>query len=128
MGSRFGDLVKCHRNSQARAFQIHDAEQWGIHPYSPRTMRMTGDELFDFAASVKDRQDFIKFIENLNADCRERRDEWQNDDLSGFLSGLSGFANDIGGFYKNMGESVDIETVTWRMVAQMLLAATVYGN
>ena len=89
---------------------------------------MTSDELFDFAASVKDRQDFVKFIEYLNADCRERRSEWQNDDLSSFLSGLSGFTNDIGGFYKNMGESVDIEKVTWRMVAQMLLAATVYGN
>jgi len=89
---------------------------------------MTGDELFDFAAAVKNRGDFINFVEHLNADCRERRNEWQNDDLSGFLSGLSGFANDMEGFYKNMGESVDIETITWRMAAQMLLAATVYGN
>jgi hypothetical protein len=32
------------------------------------------------------------------------------------------------GFYKNMGETVDVETVTWRMAAQMLLAASVYGN
>lgn len=89
---------------------------------------MTGDELFDFAAAVKSRIDFIKFVEYLNEDCRERRNEWQNDDLSGFLSGLSGFANDMNGFYRNMGETVNVETITWRMAAQMLLAATVYGN
>ncbi|MET4682542.1 DUF7660 family protein [Brevundimonas faecalis] len=89
---------------------------------------MTGDELFEFSASVKNRQDFIKFIKYLNDDFRERRSEWQNDDLSEFLEGLSGFANDMNGFYKNMGEVVDVEMITWRMAAQMLLAASVYGN
>jgi len=89
---------------------------------------MTGDDLFDYAAKVASRQDFIKFVEYLNADYRERKSEWENGDLESFLGGLSAFANDMGGFYRNMGEAVDIETVTWRMAAQMLLAASVYGN
>lgn len=89
---------------------------------------MTGDDLFDFAAKVGSRQDFINFVEYLNADYRERRDEWENNNLEAFLGGLSGFANDMDGFYKNMGETVDVETVTWRIAAQMLLAASVYGN
>jgi len=89
---------------------------------------MTSDELFDFAATVGSRQDFIKFVEYLNADYRERKNEWENNSLEDFLGGLSGFANDMDGFYKNMGETVDVETVTWRMAAQMLLAASVYGS
>lgn len=89
---------------------------------------MTGDDLFDYAAKIGSRQDFIKFVEYLNADYRERKEEWQNGNLESFLGGLAGFANDMAGFYKNMGETVDVETVTWRMAAQMLLAASVYGN
>jgi hypothetical protein len=34
----------------------------------------------------------------------------------------------MGGYYKNMGEAVDIERITWRMAGEMLLAATVYGG
>jgi len=89
---------------------------------------MTGDDLCDFAATVNSRQDFIKFVEYLNADYRERRNEWENDNLETFLGGLSGFANDMGGYFRNMGETVDVENATWRIAAEMLLAASVYGN
>jgi len=34
----------------------------------------------------------------------------------------------MAGYYKNMGETVDVENITWQMAAEMLLAATVYGN
>jgi hypothetical protein len=34
----------------------------------------------------------------------------------------------MAGYYKNMGEDVDVERITWRMAAEMLLAATVYGS
>jgi hypothetical protein len=87
-----------------------------------------GDDLFAYAKSVSSRAEFVRFVDYLNADFRERPDEWENNTLEGFLGGLSGFAQDMAGFYKNMGESIDVETVTWRMAAQMLLAAKVYGN
>ncbi|MCA3078638.1 MAG: hypothetical protein ING71_07620 [Rhodocyclaceae bacterium] len=89
---------------------------------------MNGDEKFDLAAGVSSRADFIDFVDNLNRNYASNKDEWENDNLESFLGGLSGFANDMGGYYKNMKEDVDIETVTWRMAAQMLLAAKVYGN
>ena len=89
---------------------------------------MTSDELSDFAATVSSRQDFIQFVKHLNVDYREHRDEWENDDLESFLGGLSGFADDMAGYFKNMGETVDVETITWRIAAEMLMAATVYGN
>lgn len=89
---------------------------------------MTSDELYDFAKSVSSREDFIKFIEYLNDDHGHRKGQWENRSLGDFLSGLSGFARDMAGYYKNSGETVDVDTISWRMAAQMLLAATVYGN
>lgn len=85
---------------------------------------MTGDALFDYASKVNSRADFVQFLQYLSEDHQQ----WENKTLDQFLSGLSGFANDMQGFYKNMGETVDVDTITWRMAAQMLLAATVYGS
>lgn len=89
---------------------------------------MVGDDLYDFAKTVSSRGDFIRFVSFLNKDLTERRDEWGNTSLDQFLSGLSSFAEDMDGYYKNMGETVNIENITWRMAAEMLLAATVYGG
>ena len=86
---------------------------------------MNGDVIYDLAAAVKSRSDFVRFVESLNSNYASCRDEWENGDLGSFLSGLSVFAEDMGGYYKNMGEEVDVEVVTWRMAAQMLLAAKV---
>ncbi|WLG70619.1 DUF7660 family protein [Pseudomonas brassicacearum] len=69
---------------------------------------------------------FVDFVEMLSRDYVSNRDEWQNDTLEQFLLGLSGFANDMGGYYKNMGEAVDVDKITWRIAAEMLIAATVY--
>jgi len=87
-----------------------------------------GGDLFEYAKSVSSRTDFVRFVVFLNTDYCERRDEWENNSLESFLSGLAGFAQDMGGFYRNMGESIDAEAITWRMAAPMLLAAKVYGN
>lgn len=89
---------------------------------------MSNADLFDFAASVNSRQDFIEFVTRLNSDYREHQEEWQNRDLETFLDGLVGFTADMGGYYRNMGEEIDVDQITWRMAAQMLLAATVYGS
>lgn len=89
---------------------------------------MVGDELFDYAKEVSSREDFVKFVQYLNEDHRQKGDDWGNQTLEQFLGGLSGFANDMAGYYKNMGEAVDVERITWRMAAEMLLAATVYGS
>jgi len=87
---------------------------------------MIGDDLFDYAKTVASREDFVKFVEYLNHDYHQRNGDWGNKTLEQFLSGLSGFANDMIGYYKNIGEVVDVERITWRMAAEMLLAATVY--
>lgn len=89
---------------------------------------MIGDNLYDYVKTIRSRDDFIKFVEYLNEDYHAKQPEWENNNLQSFLSGLSGFASDMGGYYENMGEEVDIESISWKMAAEMLLAATVYGN
>ncbi|MFC4490371.1 DUF7660 family protein [Chromobacterium aquaticum] len=88
---------------------------------------MTGDELYECAKAVVSRVDFVRFVEYLNQDCKNNGDEWHNLTLDQFLAGLSGFSRDMSGYYKNMDEVVDVEEVTWKMAAEMRLAATVYG-
>lgn len=89
---------------------------------------MVGDELVEYAKHVRSRADFVKFVEYLNQDHKQKSAEWENKTLAQFLGGLQGFTNDMDGYYQNMGEVVDVEHITWRLAAEMLLAATVYGN
>lgn len=89
---------------------------------------MVGDDLFDYVKTVRSREDFISFVGYLNDDCRINNSEWENNDLHSFLVGLSGFATDMNGYYRNMGEEVDVESISWRIAAEMLLAAKVYSN
>ena len=89
---------------------------------------MTGDDLFDHAKKVASRDNFVEFIEHLNQDYQQKSADWENKTLEQFLSGLSSFTRDMAGYYKNMGEVIDVEHITWRLAAEMLLAATVYGG
>ena len=88
----------------------------------------TEEDMFEYAKTIDSRASFVKFVSRLSFEFHHSKDEWENDKLETFLAGLANFTRDIGGFYKNRGEMVDIETISWRMAAQMLLAATVYGN
>jgi hypothetical protein len=88
---------------------------------------MDRDRLFDLANAVESRNDFINLANELNKEYLSGTTSWENRDLSHFLTALSGFTRDMDGYYQNMGEAVDVEVISWRMAAQMLLAATVYS-
>jgi len=88
---------------------------------------LVGNDLYEFAKKVNSRKDFIEFTASLAEHYRVKRDEWENIEMESFLQGLSGFSQDMDGYYKNMGEVVNVDVITWRMAAQMLLAATVYN-
>jgi hypothetical protein len=88
---------------------------------------MNSDDLYDLAKSVRTRDEFVVFVEKLNEDLSTNRGEWQNNTLEQFLGGLQGFARDMEGYYHNIGEQdVRVEEISWRMAADMLLAAAVY--
>ena len=87
---------------------------------------MPGDELSERATAVSTRMEFLEFLQHLIQDHAANGAEWDNATLRQFLEGLHGFASDMAGYYKNMGDDIDVEKITWRLAADMLLAATVY--
>ena len=68
---------------------------------------------------VHDLASFALFLRELRGDYHDSEDEWANDDLEQFLSGLNGAADDLKAF---RGSS---ETASWRSFARLMLAATV---
>jgi hypothetical protein len=68
---------------------------------------------------VHDLASFSAFVRELRSDYHDAEDEWSNDDLEQFLSGLSGASDDLKAF---RGGS---ERAAWRTFARLLLAATV---
>lgn len=89
---------------------------------------ITGKELIDFAKTIKKKSEFEYFLRCLVADYAKNRDEWENSDLQHYLEGLSNFFPSMDGYYENMGEDVDVETASWRIVAESLIAASLYEN
>jgi len=87
---------------------------------------MTGDELVEFAESIKSRDDFLKFMRFYVEDFQVNKDEWENTDLASYLFGLNGFVGSMDGYYKNKGEQVDVDHPSWKMLAEVLLAACVF--
>lgn len=89
---------------------------------------MTGDKLYALAEKVESRHDFLTFVRYLRENLKQAKEEWQNNTLEQYLGALATFASDMDGYYKNMKQDVDVEQMTWRLAAQMLLAASVYDE
>ena len=89
---------------------------------------LTGDKLIDFAKKISSKEEFDFFLQCIVKDYIENRNEWENADLLDYLVGLSIYVSDMEGYYKNTEEKVDVNVITWRIAAEMLIAASVYGN
>jgi len=71
---------------------------------------------------VTTRADFASFLEEVVADYMATgQDEWQNVTLEQFLDALSAFAD-----ARLVGVDWDQESPSWRLFANMIVAATVY--
>lgn len=89
---------------------------------------LTGDELVDFAKEISSKDEFDFFLQCLVKDYVDNKNEWENVDLLNYLVGLSRYVPDMEGYYQNIGEKLDVNIITWRIAAEMLIAASVYGN
>lgn len=88
---------------------------------------MESDTLHARAEKVYNRNDLVKYIDDIVANFRDHPDEWENDSIESFLGGLSGFIHDADGYYRNnnIGD-VDADVASWRLFADALRAAAVY--
>ncbi|WP_442013817.1 DUF7660 family protein [Paenarthrobacter sp. YAF11_1] len=71
------------------------------------------------------RQDLADFIDQFRDSLRQDPESWENNDLESFLEALSAWTREMDGYFTNRGEPVP-DVPSWRLIAQMLLAARVY--
>lgn len=70
---------------------------------------------------MSSRDDFAAFLESVLEDFRQSgRDEWENLTLESFLDALAAFADG------RVVDAGDQEAPTWRLFAEIIVAATVY--
>lgn len=69
---------------------------------------------------------FIGFTERLWEDFQNNGERWENGNLSKSLGGLHGFTVGMEGYYRNMGQPIEVEGISLRVFAEMLLTARVY--
>jgi len=89
---------------------------------SHKGTKMNVDEMVD---SVRSREDLVRFVRGLHSDLTEHPDEWENTDLARYLEALAAWVEAMDGFFKNQGKPVP-ERPDWKLLAQILLAASVY--
>jgi len=82
--------------------------------------------LKNLADDILTKEDFQLFLKELLNDLHNNRDDWENSNLDDYLESLIGFCQDIEGYYKNFNKKIDINQPTWKVFAEMLLAARIY--
>jgi hypothetical protein len=72
--------------------------------------------IYEIAENVKTRKDFEEFLKLFKSNYSNERVDWQNDTMESFLEGLYGYNY----------ESSHTEKPSWKLFAEILLAARVY--
>lgn len=88
---------------------------------------MTNDDhLIKEAENITTRAEFVSFLKKLGVNYKQKDGSWENSDLESYLEALGGVTEDVDGYYENMELKIDPEKPTWRIFAELLLAARVY--
>lgn len=86
---------------------------------------MTGNALLKQLEQTQTREDLASFIDSLRRDLIANPDDWENADLSSFLSAMAAWVRDMDGYYRNQGKPFS-EDQSWKTLAEVLCAARLY--
>ncbi|MEX6689347.1 hypothetical protein QTN47_17695 [Danxiaibacter flavus] len=75
---------------------------------------------------VIDRQSFIKFLELLYQDFLNNQNEWENPNLERFLEAMIAYTQDIQGYYDNTNQTINADTPSWKVFADILKGTKIY--
>ena len=82
-------------------------------------------ELTDKIKDIKEKEDFVSFVEMLSQNFKENSENWENNNLGLYLDGISSWTDDMEGYYEN--NNIDITKLNqWQIFANILVAASVY--
>jgi hypothetical protein len=75
--------------------------------------------------AVTTREELAAFVALLAREAQQAPKDWENTYLHAFLEALAAWISDMDGYFVNRGEKMP-EQPSWRTLAQMLAAATIY--
>jgi hypothetical protein len=73
---------------------------------------------------ISTKEDLARFVDLLRKDFLSDPDSWENADIASFLEALAAWLRDMDGYYEKLNQS--IEQPSWKIVAEILLAARIY--
>ena len=76
-------------------------------------------------SEIKDKDDFVHFVELLVRDLNDNPNEWENQTLSEYLEGIAIWTEDMDGYYHNNNMPTP-ENIDWKVFANILIAAKMY--
>ena len=88
-------------------------------------MKTTDLPTEELARQVDSPSSLATFVRTLVEDLQQGNYEWENATLPRYLEALGRWVEDMDGYYLGKGEPVP-EQPTWKTVADMLMAATMY--
>jgi len=75
---------------------------------------------------VRDRTEFIAFVERLHEDYLNNGEAWENSTLERFLEAMVGYAKDIQGYYDNSNQKINANEASWQIFSDILEGAKIY--
>lgn len=75
--------------------------------------------------SIQTRHDLARFVHALRESLLSDPETWENQTLDRYLEALAAWIADMEGYFKNQGVP-EPEQPDWRLVGQMLFAASIY--
>lgn len=82
-------------------------------------------DISEKAEAVQTREDLAAFVLALRDDLTTGRSTWENATLDRYLEAFAGWCADMPGWLENSGRTMP-DQPDWNLVAQMLMAATLY--
>lgn len=82
------------------------------------------EQILNFKAA--DRKSFVEFIELLRSDLLANPDTWENRNLNDLLEATARYADDIQGIYDNIRQSINADTASWQVFADIFKGSSIY--
>ena len=79
-------------------------------------------DIVEIAEQVTDKDSFIKFLQALNEDFSNNKEEWENPELDRYIEAMEGYLH---GSTEDSINKVDF-TPSWSLFAKIMVAASIY--
>ena len=84
------------------------------------------DTNIDSTNKIKSRQAFVDFLNELLADYKTNKKDWENKDLESFLEAMAAYTEDSGEHLKHTNENANVDETSWKVFADIFMGARIY--